>query len=293
MLKGSIVALITPFLNNKIDFNKLEELLDFHLTNKTDGLLLLGTTAETPTLSITECHEIVNYCVNYLNNRITLMVGVCTNDTLKAVKDCEYYEKIGIKYFLVIPPYYNKTNEIGLYKHFEKIANSTSSEIIIYNIPGRTNINLGYDTIKKLSKIKNITGIKEANENIKESIRLFDIENFNVYCGNDEYILPFMSLGAKGFINVTGNIIPKEYNQIYCLCLNNNYNEALNIFNVYKKIVTAIFLETNPIGIKEAMTILSMTNDEIRLPLANMNSTNHSILKKEILKVGKYINSKV
>lgn len=289
MLNGSIVALITPFLNSKVDYHKLEELLDFHLVSKTDSLLLLGTTAESSTLSSEECREIVLYCMNYLNTRIKIIVGLCSNDTNKSIIDCKYYSNIGINYFLVITPYYNKSNENGIYEHFKQIANCTNANIILYNIPGRTNVNLSYDLVKKLSSIYNIVGIKDANENLKESIKLFSLD-IDIYCGNDEYMLLFMALGAKGIINVSGNIIPKEIKKIYDLCCDDNFIEARNIFNIYKDFIISLFLETNPIGVKEAMNILSMGNDELRMPLTKMSTTNHDLLKKEILKIGKYFN---
>ncbi|MFI3251734.1 MAG: 4-hydroxy-tetrahydrodipicolinate synthase [bacterium] len=291
MIKGSIVALITPFLNNKVNYEKLEELLDFHLENKTDGLLLLGTTAESSTLSEQECHEIVTYCTNYIHNRIDIIVGICTNDTNKAINDCIYYEKQGITNFLVITPYYNKSNDSGVYKHFKEISNNISSNIIIYHIPNRTGLTLNLSLIKKLSEIKNIAGIKEANENFRDSLNLFSLqnENFKIYCGNDDFSIPFLALGADGLINVCGNVFPKEFHDMYELYKSNEIQNSLEIFNKYKNIINAVFLETNPIGIKEIMYILSMNNNELRLPLDNMSEENSNILKKELLNIGNNI----
>lgn len=287
---GSIVALVTPFKDNMVDYDKLKELLEFHIENETDGLLLLGTTAESSTLEITERYNIVVFCNTYLENKIPLMVGICTNNTQKAVIDCKYYENIGIKNFLVISPYYNKSNDEGLYKHFETIANSTNSEITIYNIPSRST-KLPFELIKKLSLIDNITGIKEANDNFKETIQLFSLKNFKIYCGNDELILPFLALKAQGVINVSGNIIPKQIHDIYNLCIDNEFDKALETFNTYKEIILSIFLETNPIGIKEAMDYLSLCSNDLRLPLYQMSKSNSAILKKELDEIGKFINS--
>ncbi len=291
MLKGSIVALITPFLNGEVDYISLERLLDFHLSNKTDGLLLLGTTAESSTLSEDECRDIVSFCLKYINNRLDIIVGICTNNTAKSIKDCEYYEKIGVEKFLVITPYYNKSNEEGIYNHFSKIANSIEGDIIIYNIPSRTNINLSFNLIERLSKIANIIGVKDANENLKESIKLFSLTNFNVYCGNDEYMLFYMLLGAKGIINVSGNVIPKEISDIYNYCSINQYDKAVDLFNIYKGLILSLFSETNPIGIKTAMSLLSLSSDEFRLPLFKMSENNKLIVKKEIDNIGKYFNN--
>lgn len=293
MLSGSIVALITPFINNKINFDKVIELLDFHLENKTDGLLLLGTTAETSTLSKNECHELVEFCIDYLNCRIDLVVGICTNNTYDAIEDCIFYEKLGVKNFLVITPYYNKSNEEGIYRHFKTISDNINSNIIIYHIPNRTSLTLSYDLIKKISLIDNVIGIKEANENFRESLNLFSLksDSFSIYCGNDDFSIPFLALGADGLINVCGNVFPKQMHDIYELYKENRVTESLSLFNKYKNFINAVFLETNPIGIKEVMYILSMNNDELRLPLYKMSETNSKILKKEILNLGKYINS--
>lgn len=293
MLKGSIVALITPFTNNKVDYCKLKELIDYQIQSCTDGVLLLGTTAETSTLSKQECMEIVQFSYDYIKNRMDILVGICTNNTQKAIEECILYENIGIKYFLVITPYYNKSNDIGLYTHFKTIAQNTTSNILIYNIPNRTGVNLDYNIIKELSKIENIVGIKEANENFKESMKLFSLQNnnFKIYCGNDEFILPFLCLGSEGFINVLGNIIPTQYKRIYNHFLNNNYNEALKIFNTYKQLIFNIFLETNPIGIKEAMHRLQLINLELRLPLYPMSINNSNIIKEELENIGKHFNN--
>lgn len=293
MLTGSIVALITPFLNNKVNFDKLEELLDFHLENKTDGLLLLGTTAESSTLTKSECHDIVKFCSEYLHGRIDLIVGICTNNTLEAINDCVYYEKTGIDNFLVITPYYNKSNDQGIYEHFKAITDAISSNVIIYHIPNRTGVKLNLKLIEKLSLIKNIVGIKEANENFRDSVNLFSLQNsnFKIYCGNDDFALAFLALGTDGLINVCGNIFPRQFKDLYYFYKSNDVNKSRDIFNQYKDVINAVFNETNPIGIKEAMCILEMNNDELRLPLYKMSDENSNILKKEILNIGKYINN--
>ncbi len=292
-MNGSIVALITPFLNNKVDFNKLEELLDFHIENKTDGILLLGTTAESSTLSSAECISIVKYCVEYLNDRIKLICGICINDTKKAIEKLKSYEELGVNNFLVITPYYNKSNDQGIYEHFNKISNCTTANIIIYHIPNRTGLTLNFELIKKLSLIKNIIGIKEANENFKDSIKLFSLKSnkFDIYCGNDDFSIPFLALGAKGLINVCGNVYPRVFHDLYELYSNNEQTKALELFNKYQNVINAVFLETNPIGIKELMYILSMNNQELRLPLYKMSEHNSNILRNEVFSIGKYINN--
>ncbi len=290
MLSGSIVALITPFLNNEIDYNKLKELIDFQIKNNTPGLLILGTTAETSTLTTNEKQEIAKYTIEYVNGRTELLIGVCENDTYKTISNCKYYESLGYINFLIISPYYNQTNVHGLLTHFTTIAKNIKGNVVIYNIPNRTNISIPFDTIKTLSEIENITGIKESNPNIKESVKLFDLqsENFKIFCGNDELILPFLSLGVDGIINVCGNIIPKQINNIINLYKNNYVKPSRNLFNVYKQLIFSVFEETNPIGIKEAMFILNTTNKELRLPLCNMSTSHSNELRKELIKLGMY-----
>ncbi len=274
-MSKSIIALVTPFLNYDVDFLSLDNLLKFHIENNTTDLLLLGTTGESSTLSDDEKYNIIKFCIERLPDHINLIVGVCLNDTMKIIRDCLLYETLGISSFLIPPPYYNKTSEDGIYNHYLTIANSIKGNIIIYNIPGRTGVQLKYDIIKELSQIENITGIKDSTDNFKETIKLFELQSnkFKIYCGNDELMIPFLSLGCDGVINVTGNILPNEVN---LLCTNyekNSHLESLNNFNKIKPLILEIFNHNNPIGIKEAMSIVKLISKDIRLPLMNLALT--------------------
>ncbi len=277
MIEGSIVALITPFNNNKeVNFDKLGELIDFQISNKTDAILLLGTTAETPTLSDKEKLEIIKYSINKVNKRIKIIVGITENSTAKSIEKCLSYNVFDIDAYLIITPYYNKTNNKGIIKHYEEIIKNTSKDIIIYHIPNRTGYELETNIIKQLSNYKQIVGIKEANQNFSKCIDTLSLQNnnFYVYSGNDDFILPFLSLGSKGSINVSGNIIPNVISNLI-------KNRSTKTFFEYYQFIKTLFIETNPIPIKEALNIKGFDVGNFRLPLSSMEENNYLKLLKE------------
>ncbi len=290
MLNASIVALVTPFDNGIIDFRALRKLLDFHLNSKTDGLLLLGTTGESATLSTEESLKIVTFCKEHVKDQLELIVGVCSNNTADVIDKCKLYEMIGIEYFLIISPYYNKTNDDGLFLHFSTIANSINSNIILYNIPSRTNIAIPFNVLEKLSKIKNIIGIKESNDNFKQVIETFSLQSdsFKIYCGNDELILPFLALNTDGLINVSGNILPNVIHDIFTLYKNNFVKPSEKLFKVHISFILLTFKETNPLGIKFVMSKLDMCKNEFRLPLTSMSEKYTKLIEKELELLGMY-----
>ena len=214
MIQGSIVALITPFNeDNSINFNKLYELIEYQYICGTDALLILGTTSECSTLSEYEKDRLVEYVVNLNNKRMKIIVGVISNVTQIAIEKATKYEKLGADCILVTPPYYNKTNTSGLIKHFKLIAYNVKIPTILYNIPSRTGLNIDKDVICDLKKVPNIIGVKESNKDISHILDIASIcdEDFALYCGNDELSYLFLSLGAKGLINVYGNLEPKMF----------------------------------------------------------------------------------
>ncbi len=283
MFSGSIVALVTPFsLYNTIDFKKLEELIEYHVSSSTDALLILGTTGESTSLNEYEKDRLVEFVINQNDKRMKILVGVITNNTLDAVKKSIKYEMMGADGLLLIPPFYNKTNKEGLINHFKLIAYSVKIPIILYNIPSRTGINLDIDVLKELKKISNIIGVKEANKDISHIMDLASIcdSKFNLYCGNDELSYLFLSLGAKGLINVYGNVeakVIKNLINIYEL----NPTLAYNYFKDYYELFKLIFIETNPIPIKSLMNYLGFDVGEYRLPLYKMNDENYNKLISE------------
>lgn len=278
MFSGSIVALVTPFsLSNTIDFKKLAELIEYHVLSSTDALLILGTTGESTSLNEYEKDRLVEFVINQNNMRMKILVGVITNNTLDAVKKSIKYEKMGADGLLLIPPFYNKTNKEGLINHFKLIAYSVKIPIILYNIPSRTGINLDIDILKELKKISNIVGVKEANKDITHIMDLASIcdSKFHLYCGNDELSYLFLSLGAKGLINVYGNVeanVIKDLINIYEI----NPTLAYNYFKDYYELFKLIFIEINPIPIKSLMNYLGFDVGEYRLPLYKMNDENYN-----------------
>lgn len=273
MIKGSLVALITPFLEDgSIHYSKLKELLEYHIANQSDGVVILGTTAEASTLSFDEQIELIKFSVEIVNKRIPIIVGAGSNDTSKAIEKARLFSKLGVDYLLVITPYYNKTNECGLIKHFESIAEASSVPIILYNVPSRTGMCISLSAIEILSKHKNICGIKEASGNISYAMGVskFLNENFVMFSGNDDIIVPMMSIGATGVISVLANICPKQTHTLCELCLNENYLEARRLQGRLLPIANALFYETNPIPIKAAMNYLGFHVGNYRMPLYPM-----------------------
>lgn len=283
--EGSYVALITPMNDDySVNYEKLEELIEFHIENKTDGLVILGTTAESPTLSDDEKEEIVKRTVKKVNKRIPVIVGSGSNSTLHAIESSKKFEKLGADALLVITPYYNKTNESGMIAHFKAIAESTKLPIIMYNVPSRTGCSLSVKAIEVLSKVPNICGIKEASGNISfvAKIAKFKNDNFSILSGNDDQIVPLMSLGASGVISVWANIMPKTVHNLTELYINGKTKESLELQLKYLDVCNDLFLETNPIPVKEAMNYLGYKVGPVRLPLDNMSEATKEKLHKTL-----------
>ncbi len=283
MLKGSIVALVTPFKKSgEVNYDKLGELLEYHIQNKTDGIVILGTTGEASTLSFEEEEKIVRYSVEKVNHRVPLIVGSGSNETDKAVKMSKKYSEMGADYVLVITPYYNKTNESGLIKHFTMVANASLCPVILYNVPGRTGMSIPISAIEVLSKHSNICGIKEASGNISYSsmVAKYVSEDFFMLSGNDDIIVPMMSIGASGVISVLANIAPQTTAEIVKLCLEQNYIQANQLQQEVLPLISSLFMEVNPIPIKEAMNYLGFEVGGYRMPLDEMALVNKEKLYK-------------
>lgn len=288
MLKGSLVALVTPFNEDgSVNFEALGELLEYHIANKTDGIVILGTTGESSTLSFDEEALIVKYCVEKVNKRIPLIIGSGSNETEKAVRMSKKYSELGADYLLVITPYYNKTNESGLIKHFEMVAEASKCPIIMYNVPSRTGMSISVNAISVLCKNKNIIGIKEASGDISYATKIskFLSDDFVMYSGNDDIIVPMISIGSVGVISVLANICPKGTHDLVMYALNNDYAKAMKLQNDYLDLVHSLFLETNPIPVKEAMNYLGFKVGGYRMPLDYMTREHASKLVSEIEKV--------
>lgn len=285
MLKGSIVALITPFNeDNSVNFAKLEKLIEYHIANKTDGIVILGTTAEASTLNDEERIEVVKFALEKINKRVSVVVGASSNDTAKAVKMAKLYSGMGADYILSITPYYNKTNQSGLIKHFEAVAEASTCPIILYNVPSRTGMSISIEAIKVLSQNKNIYGIKEASGNISYAslVSKYLSDDFIMLSGNDDVIVPYMAIGAKGVISVLANICPNNTHKLCQLCLEQNYKAANKLQNELIDVANSLFLETNPIPVKAAMNYLGFGVGKVRLPLDEMSTEMYEKMTKII-----------
>lgn len=292
MLKGSLVALVTPFNEDgSVNFEKLGELLEFHIANKSGGIVILGTTGEASTLSFDEEAQMVEYSVKKVNKRVPLIVGSGSNETEKAVRMSKKYSEMGADYVLVITPYYNKTNEKGLIKHFEAVADASLCPVIMYNVPGRTGMSMSIHSIEVLSKHPNICGIKEASGNMSYSIKVSKLlnDNFQMFSGNDDIIVPMMSIGASGVISVLANIAPQQTANMVELCLKGDYIAANKLQLDLLDAANSLFYEVNPIPVKEAMNYLGYNVGWYRQPLDRMEDSTREKMINELNKAKELI----
>ena len=288
MFQGSFVALVTPFKNGKIDEDALKNLIEFQVANGTNGIVPCGTTGEAATLSIEEHNQVIDIAVGTVNGRIPVIAGTGSNSTKEAIKMTIHAKETGANAALLITPYYNKPTQEGLYQHFKKIAGDVDIPIIVYNVPGRTSVNMLPATTARLSEIKNIVGIKEASgslQQVSETIKLCG-ENFSVISGDDANTLPIMSVGGKGVISVTANIAPDKIAALCKTCLDGNFSEARKLHYELLDLNIGMFIETSPGPVKTALSLMGKVTDEVRLPLAPMNNANLSTLKSLLKKSG-------
>ncbi len=274
MLKGSFVALVTPFdQKGNIDYKRLEELIEFHIQNQTDGFVLLGTTAEAATMSLEEQKELVSFGLKQIHHRVPVIVGAGSNHTKQAVDKAILFSSLGADYILSITPYYNKTNERGLIAHFEAVADAAKCPVILYNVPSRTGMSISISAIESLAKHPNIIGIKEASGDISYAAKLmlYLTDEFVMLSGNDDCIVPLMSIGASGVISVLANICPQHTHKLCEYCLKDDFSSARELQKKLLPIANALFLETNPIPVKAAMNALGMDVGGYRLPLYDMD----------------------
>lgn len=285
---GSGVAIVTPFNKEGVDFEKLGELLEWHIKEKTDAIIICGTTGEASTMSLDERKETIKYTVDKVNGRIPVIAGTGSNNTKAAVEMSVWAESIGVNALLLITPYYNKTTQRGCVEHFKTIANSVTKPIIIYNVPGRTGLNLLPQTLYELSKIENIVAVKEASSNIDQISEIARLcgDNLDIYSGNDNEIIPIMSLGGKGVISVLANILPRDTHDLCQKFLDGDLKGALDMQLKLLPLMNALFIETNPIPVKTAMNLMGMNVGHLRLPLVNMSEKNLEVLKKEMINYG-------
>lgn len=287
IFSGSCVALITPFKKERIDYEKLEELLYFHKVAGTSAILILGTTGESPTVSYEERDEIIRFCRARIDGETKLLVGAGTNCTKTSIMIAQKAERLGADGLLVVSPYYNKCTQDGLFNHYKKIAESVRIPIILYNVPSRTSVNIEPETALRLSNIENICGIKEANPDFNHIQKMIHSLHgkMAVYSGNDDLNHYFLENGANGVISVTANVFPELVAEHCKLMERGEVEEAKIIHEKLSGINKALFVETNPIPVKYAASLLKLCDNELRLPLTPLSFKNITYVKKEIEKL--------
>ena len=276
---GSGVAIITPFTKSGVDFDNLKELLEWHIKEGTDAIVICGTTGEATTMTESEKKETIKFTVDVVNKRIPVIAGTGGNNTLSAITMSKYAESVGVDGLLLITPYYNKTNDEGLFMHFKEVNDVVNTPIILYNVPSRTNMNITPNMLLKLSKLKNVIAIKEASGNFSQIAKMKSIcPDIDIYSGNDDQIVPLLSLGGIGVISVAANIIPKVIHDMVSSYLNGDTEKATTLQLNYLQLINDLFIETNPIPIKTALNIIGKDVGNLRLPLYKMNDSNKEIL---------------
>ena len=284
VFKGAGVALITPFKNGKVDWEAFEKLIDFQIENNTDALIICGTTGESATMPDAEHIATVKYAVDYVKGKVPVIAGAGSNDTEHGVKLCKEMEKAGADALLLVTPYYNKCTQKGLIAHYKKMAEAVSLPCILYNVPGRTGVDIKPSTVKELAKIDNIVGIKEASGKLEAvtAIRNLCGDDFAIYSGNDDITVPIMSMGGLGVISVLSNIMPKETHDMCQAALDGDFKTASKIQVETVDLVNALFIEVNPIPVKTAAYLMGMCDIEMRMPLCEMEEANLEVLKSEM-----------
>ena len=288
-ITGSIVALITPFTQDgKVNYEKLGELLDWHIANNTDAILILGTTSESPTMSHEEDLEICRFSVERVAGRVPVIASSGSNSTQTVIEKSLDLQAAGADAVMNIAPYYNKANKKGMYHHFADVADAIDIPLIIYNVPGRTGCSIPADVIGELSKHERIIGIKEASGDLSyvAKIAKYANENFAIYSGNDDVILPVLSMGGSGVISVLANVMPKETHDMVMSYLNGDTKGALEEQLRLMNLINNLFIEVNPIPVKEAMNLMGMNVGGFRLPLCEMEDEHREILRESMAKVG-------
>lgn len=288
-LRGSIVALVTPFTaENKIDQRALKRLVEFQIANGTDAISPCGTTGEAPTLSESEYEAVIGTVVETANQRVPVIAGAGSNDTAKAIKLSKLAEKLGADGILSVGPYYNKPTQEGFYQHFKAIADAVHIPVLLYNVPGRTGANIETNTVLALAQIENIFGMKEASASLPQMMELLRAkpEDFRVYSGDDAFTLAVIACGGDGVVSVAANQIPKAMSELCAAALRGDFVTARQLHYKYLTLMNANFLESNPIPVKCALAMMGLIEERYRLPLTPMSTENRQKLRQILAAVG-------
>ena len=288
MFKGSMVALVTPFKDGKVDESKLKELVKFHIDNGTEALVPCGTNGESATLSSQEHKQVIEVVISAAGGKIPVIAGTGSNNTREAIELTEHAKHAGANGALVISPYYNKPTQEGLYRHFSAIASAVDIPIVLYNIASRTAVNIEPETIARLAELDNIVAVKEASGNLSQMSQIVKLcgDKLTLISGDDALILPILTIGGKGVISVVANIAPKETSRMIREFEKGNLSEARKIHYKLFPLIKAMFIETNPAPVKQSVELIGVIDGEVRLPLCRMKPENIKKLEKALKDFG-------
>lgn len=288
MFTGSIVAIVTPFKNGRVDERALGDLIEFQIANGTDGIVPCGTTGESATLSHEEHERVISFTIEAVRHRVPVIAGTGSNSTDEAIALTRHARKAGADGALLITPYYNKPTQEGLYRHYKAVAEAVDLPLVLYNIPGRTSVNLLPATVARLASIRNIVAIKEGSGSVQQASEIIQAcgDRITVLSGDDALTLPMMAVGAKGVITVTANIAPADMAAMVDAATAGRFAEARALHYKMYPLFTALFYETNPIPVKEALAMMGKIEAELRLPLCPMSSENREKLARVMKEYG-------
>lgn len=286
MFTGSMTALVTPFKNGKVDEDRLKEIIDFQIENGTTALVPCGTTGESATLTYEEHNKVIDITIKHTRGRIPVIAGTGSNSTEETVMLTRHAKEAGADACLLIAPYYNRPTQSGLIAHFMKVADTVGIPLVIYNIPGRTGVNIEPETIAKLSEHKNIIAVKEASGNLDQISRIISLCSIVILSGDDSLTLPIMSVGGKGVISVASNIVPKDVAEMVSSFEKGDLQKARRLHYKLLPLFKVLFIETNPAPVKAAMAMMGMMDEEIRLPLVPIKEENRAKLRKVVEEYG-------
>ncbi|AEE95934.1 4-hydroxy-tetrahydrodipicolinate synthase [Mahella australiensis] len=285
---GSGVALVTPFTKDGVNFDALEQMIEFQIAGGTDALIVCGTTGEPSTMTAKEKHDTIKFSIERVNHRIPVIAGTGGNNTAEVIEASVDAQQLGADALLIVTPYYNKTTQKGLVEHYTAIANAVDIPIIIYNVPSRTGLNMTPSTLEKLSHVRNIAGMKEASGNIVQVAEMARLcsDRIDIYSGNDDQVVPILSLGGKGVISVVANIAPKDTHDMVIKFLNGDIEGSRQLQFKLNPLVEALFIEVNPIPVKTALNLMGFNAGNLRLPLTEMSESNLAFLRQRMIEYG-------
>ncbi|QSX08487.1 4-hydroxy-tetrahydrodipicolinate synthase [Alkalibacter rhizosphaerae] len=288
LFKGSGVAIVTPFKDGEIDFHRLEQLLEWHIQQGTDAIIICGTTGETPCTTDEEQEDLIAFAIEKVDHRVPVIAGTGSNSTYHAVAMSRFADEKGADGILVMNPYYNKGTQNGIVKHFQAVSDAVRCPIIVYNVPSRTGCNIEVETMVKLSQIENVKAVKEASGDIVQVAEIARLcgKDLAIYSGNDNQVVPILSLGGHGVISVSANIIPTDMSRMVHLYHEGKIKDSLELQLKMNGLNKALFLEANPIPVKAALQLMNMDTGELRMPLTPLEEKHLEVLKKEMTAYG-------